>query len=115
MSRPQRDPATRLAWLRPRSRLPRAQLQEWLDTFGEEAEAVRGDLVPDLVEFLEQARFVYDWEHEVHLSFFYWVQNLASPDFKFEMQKYEQEKEGETRYLVLYAMNNFTGHFYGLM
>ena len=96
---------------------PSNATKTWFETFGEEAEVVRRDLVPDLIRFLEQARVVYDSENEfgVGLSFFYWVQNLVSPDFMFEMLKYAQENEWEKKYLVLYAMNNFTGHLCRLM
>ncbi|CAO2656576.1 Nn.00g053790.m01.CDS01 [Neocucurbitaria sp. VM-36] len=87
----------------------------WFDTFGDEADAVRSDLAPDLVKFLTHARVVYDPEFGVDLHFFYWVQNLASPDFMFEQAEDLPDQGENGRVLVLYAMSNFTGHFCGLV
>lgn len=87
----------------------------WFDTFGDEAEAVCPNLAPDLVTFLQRARVIYGLETGVHLDFFYWVQNLASPDFMFEHTEDLADDEDDGRYLVLYAMSNFTGHFCGLL
>ena len=48
--------------------------KSWFETFGEEAEAVRSNLTPDLIRFLEHARFVNDPESELKDTFFfYWV------------------------------------------
>ena len=86
--------------------------QTWFDTFSDAAEAVRADLAPDLVQFLQHARVICDPEAKVDLFFFYWVQNLADPGFMFEQ---EDDWPEEGRLLVLYAMSNFTGHFCGLV
>jgi hypothetical protein len=90
----------------------------WFDTFGEEAEAIRSDLAPDLIRFLEHARFIRDPESKV--NFFYWVQNLASPEYMLQMSDMfpygsRNGKEWKQRYMVLYAMSNFTGHICGLV
>ncbi|KAH8634367.1 hypothetical protein IG631_09767 [Alternaria alternata] len=86
--------------------------QTWFDTFRDAAEAVRADLAPDLVQFLQHARVICDPEAKVDLFFFYWVQNLTDPGFMFEQ---EDDWPEEGRFLVLYAMSNFTGHFCGLV
>ena len=62
----------------------------WFNTFGEEAEAIRSDLASDLIKFLEQARFSYDWENEKHVNFFYWVDNLAGPESMFEQEEFSR-------------------------
>jgi hypothetical protein len=81
--------------------------------YGAEAETFRSKLAPDLVEFLKHARIIYDAETGRDLFFFYWVQNLASPEFMLELEECFEDEPG--RCLVLYAMSNFNGHFCGLM
>jgi hypothetical protein len=88
--------------------------KSWFDTFGEEAEAVRANLASDLITFLEQARYSYDWENEKYINFFYWVDNLAGPDRMFEQEGYFQD-HGEKRYLILYTMNSYHNHPCGLV
>jgi hypothetical protein len=84
----------------------------WFDLHGDEAEAFRSKLAPDLIRFLEHARTMHDAKSGEDLFFFYWVQNVASPEFMFEMEDGFPE---DGTYLVLYAMSNFTGHICGLM
>lgn len=43
----------------------------WFDTFGDEAEAVRSDLGPDLIKFLQHARVICDPKFGVDLYLFY--------------------------------------------
>jgi hypothetical protein len=87
----------------------------WFDTFGDDAEAVRAQLAPDLVRFLQQARVIHDPEFAADLPFFYWLQNLASPNFMFEQAEDWSDDGEDGRFLVLYEMNNFTGHWCGLV
>lgn len=79
---------------------------------------LRPNLAPDHVNFLEHARVVDNLDNlEVgcNLYFFYWVQNLASPEFMLEQAELFQYDGEEGRFLVLYAMSNFHGHFCGLV
>lgn len=104
-----------------------AQSKTWFEIHGEEAEAVRSDLSPDLVQFLEQAQIPYGTEGESCLDFFYWSGGLSDQEYMFEFEDFlwqydyaenEHEKcEGdERRRLVLYGAEHFrTGHICGLM
>ncbi|KAI4667105.1 uncharacterized protein J4E79_001789 [Alternaria viburni] len=92
-----------------------ATCKTWFDTFGDDAEAVRPQLSPDLVRFLQEARLIGYSESVVDLSFFYWLQNLASPNFMFEQAEDWSDDGEDGNLLVLYEMNNFSGHWCGLV
>jgi hypothetical protein len=108
------DEILRLGWVGSGRSLEslESNCKTWFDMYGAEAEAFRSKLAPDLVEFLEHARIMCDAESGGDLFFFYWVQNLASPEFMIELEDCFEE-HGQC--LVLYAMSNFNGHFCGLV
>ncbi|KAI4614255.1 uncharacterized protein J4E87_009653 [Alternaria ethzedia] len=76
--------------------------KSWFQVFGEEAEAERSNLSPDLVQFLEQVQIPRVEEEGFYPEFFYWVQGLSHPEYMFEFEDMlwdydytnEQEKEG---------------------
>jgi hypothetical protein len=85
----------------------------WFDHWSEEADALRNTLSPDLVAFLERA-YVTNTDH----SFFYYVDGLWSPNMLIEEATIFNEcysEDDPTRYIVLYAMNDFASHQVGLM
>ncbi|CAN9200651.1 unnamed protein product [Alternaria alternata] len=87
----------------------------WFDTFGDTAEAIRPQLSPDLVRFLEHARVIQDPETGADLCFFYWFKNLAGPKSMFKQAEGWLDYGRYGQLLVLYSMNNFTGHWCGLV
>jgi len=116
--------------------------KSWFEVFGDEAEAERSNLSPNLIQFLEQIQIPRVEEEGFYPEFFYWVQGLSHPEYMFEFEdmfwdydykndgdetheeEVEQEEgdedEDETgdegRRLVLYAAGHFdTGHICGLM
>ena len=87
----------------------------WFDTFGDAAEAIRPQLSPDLVRFLEHARVIQDPETGADLCFFYWFKKLAGPESMFKQAEGWLDYGRYGQLLVLYSMNNFTGHWCGLV
>jgi hypothetical protein len=83
--------------------------------------ALRPSLDSDLILFLERARF----PNVENFSFFYWVNNLAWPEYMFESGELfdthgyranvEDSEEWAERFVVLYAMNDFGSHRLGLV
>jgi hypothetical protein len=89
------------------------ECQTWFDHFGEEAEALRTTLSPDLLTFLRGAH-ITPLDH----SFFYYVSGLYSPSAFFEHAELFNEVHSNDdlmRYIVLYAMGMFGNHPVGLM
>lgn len=101
-----------------------ASCPRWFDYFGTQAEAVRNDLAPDLVEFLKQARIPV-LPSGSEFSFSYWVYSLTGPGSMFEspetftIHEYDaadaDDKYWEKRFVLLYWMNDFGSHRLGLM
>ena len=99
-----------------------SQCKTWFEIHGEEAEAARPDLSPDLIQFLEQAQIPYGQEGESCLKFFYSVSGLSDPGYMFGFTEAlwgdcetEDDDDGKTR-LVLYGAGHFdTGHICGLV
>jgi hypothetical protein len=84
----------------------------WLDVFSDEAEATRAAFIPDVVRFLEGARM----SDPNDMSFFYWVNGLAGPEYMLEFDIEGADDEGWTeRYIVLYMMNSFVSHGCGVV
>jgi len=73
----------------------------WFQVFGEEAEAERSALSPDLVQFLEQVQIPRVEEEGFYTEFFYWVQGLSHPEYMFEFEgmlwdyDYKNDKDEE--------------------
>jgi hypothetical protein len=97
-----------------------ANCTHWFDYYGAKAEAVRPNLDPDLIIFLERALL----PNVEEFSFFYWVNSLAGPEYMFEfelsfsyggMADAEDAEEWGERFVVLYAMNDFGSHRLGLV
>jgi hypothetical protein len=89
------------------------ECKTWFDLWGDEAEALRNTLSPDLVAFLERAYAT----HADH-SFFYYVSGLDYPSGLFEAAECISEcysQDDRTRYVVLYHMNRFGSHNVGLV
>jgi hypothetical protein len=89
------------------------ECKPWFDLWGDEAEALRKTLSPNLVAFLERA-FVTNADH----SFFYYVCGLDYPSGLFEAAECISEcysQDDRTRYIVLYHMNSFGSHNVGLV
>jgi hypothetical protein len=92
----------------------------WDDYHGTEAAAVHSNLTPDLVKFLKHAR-IADIAETTEFSFFYCVNDLASPGLMFDTEEtfvaqgYEEDQDWGGRYLNLYTMNDFGSHRLGLM
>lgn len=85
----------------------------WFEYFGDEAEALRDTLSIDLVAFLESA-YVTSADH----MFFYYVDGLNSPNRLFEAAEVfnvAYSDDDPTRYIALYAMNDFGSHPIRLM
>ena len=116
--------------------------KSWFEVFGDEAEAERSNLSPNLIQFLEQIQIPRVEEEGFYPEFFYWVQGLSHPEYMFEFEDmfwdYDYKNDGdetheeeveqeegdededeagdEGRRLVLYAAGHFdTGHICGLM
>jgi hypothetical protein len=98
-----------------------ANCTNWFDYHGASAAALRPSLDSDLILFLERARF----PNVENFSFFYWVNNLAWPEYMFESGELfdthgyranaEDSEEWAERFVVLYAMNDFGSHRLGLV
>jgi hypothetical protein len=89
-----------------------ANCRIWDDYHGAEAAALHLDLAPDLVKFLKHARIAYIPE-SMDFSFFYWVNNLASPGLISSMEGDAADAEDQDwgkRYVNLYTMNDFGSH-----
>ena len=75
--------------------------KSWFQVFGEEAEAERSALSPDLVQFLEQVQIPRVEEEGFYPEFFYWVQGLSHPEYMFEFEDmlwdydYKNDKDEE--------------------
>jgi hypothetical protein len=107
-----------------------SKCKTWFDTYAESSEHFEPEhfqnalthLSPDLIRFFKQA-----WDFwEPGFQFFYWVRGLSSPDFMVQMSEHfkyrgimnesiRDEVPWNNRYVLLYPMSNFTGHFMGLM
>ncbi|CAO2656567.1 Nn.00g053700.m01.CDS01 [Neocucurbitaria sp. VM-36] len=99
----------------------------YFNDFGDAGQAILPDLVPELGQFLQQARIVeYEPDRSGGYSFFFWVDNLARPGNMFEYEemwemildkpykpmkcKYEAK-----RFIVLYTLNQLASHHVGLV
>jgi hypothetical protein len=96
----------------------RRKRQTWFEKYGDNAEAIRDLLSPDLTAFLERA---YEVDHNGH-SFFYYVNGLFSPQIVHEQSDslnepwWQDGEQGDMRHIVLYVMNySFGSHPMGLM
>lgn len=106
-----------------------AAAKPWMSYFGDDGLAILPDLVPELGQFLRQARIIFDEPDESGgYSFFFWVNNLAVPGNMFEFEVMwemvldvhynEMLEEGEyepKRFMVLYTLNQLAGHNVGLV
>jgi hypothetical protein len=88
----------------------------WFELYGAGAQAMRPSLSSDLAAYLERT-YVAQGED---FSFFYYVYGLMNPeglfgDYAAEFINEVWSDEGEQRYAMLYAMNDFGSHGAGLM
>lgn len=97
--------------------------------FGDDGLAILPDLAPELGQFLQQVRVLFN-EPEVSrgYSFFFWVDNLAHPgdmfryeemwemslDFHYEGMPAKREYEVR-RFILLYPLNQLVSHHVGLV
>jgi hypothetical protein len=88
----------------------------WFDYHGDEAEAIRDVLSPDIFAFLERA---YVMDCEGGHAFFYYVGGLFSPSLVHEISEifdHDSEDGGMLQNIVLYNMNSsFGSHPVGLV
>jgi hypothetical protein len=87
--------------------------QSWFDIYGSAATAVRDQLSPDLIAFLQQA-----WAVDNDHSFFYYVNGLHHPSSLFanhDASLSNANGDGRPRYLTLYAANDLAEHPDGLV
>ncbi|KAF2993162.1 hypothetical protein E8E13_000065 [Curvularia kusanoi] len=88
----------------------------WFDYHGDEAEAIRDILSPDIIAFLERA-YVVDWDGG-H-AFFYYVAGLFTPSLVHELSETfnnDFSEDGMLQNIVLYNMNSsFGSHPVGLV
>jgi hypothetical protein len=88
----------------------------WFEYHGDEAEAIRDTLSPDLIAFLERA---YEVDCENGHSFFYYVAGLFSPALVHEQSdtfNHESADDDDLQIIVLYNMNySFGSHPVGLL
>ncbi|KAH4063780.1 hypothetical protein HBH50_186600 [Parastagonospora nodorum] len=88
----------------------------WFDYHGDEAEAIRDILSPDIIAFLERA---YEVDCEDGHAFFYYVAGLFSPSLIHELSEtfnHDSSEDGILQNIVLYNMNSsFGSHPVGLV
>jgi hypothetical protein len=102
----------------------------WMSYFGDDELEILPDLVPELQQFLHEARVIFEDPDKCGgaFSFFFWVDNLAAPGNMFEYDEmwdmtldcnYDVEPlrcEFEAnRFMVLYSLNQLASHVVGLV
>jgi hypothetical protein len=93
--------------------------QTWFEKYGDDAEAIRDLLSPNLTAPLERA---YEIDYDGGHSFFYYVNGLFSPQIVHDQSDglneawWQDGEEGALRQIVLYVMNySFGSHPMGLV
>lgn len=103
--------------------------RSWMSHFGDDELGILPDLVPEVRQFLQQARIVFNEpDKSGGFSFFFWVDNLAAPGNFFAVEEMVEmaldpvddtvpvkcEYE-EKRFLLLYTLNQLASHNVGLL
>lgn len=101
------------------------ETKTWFEAYGDDASSALPDLDSEVTQFLQQARVVSPQREP---TFFYWVDDLAYPEFMFEFEEhfaseldfqYEGEPEKRdyepNRYIVLYGLTHLDSHSLGLV
>jgi len=95
-----------------------ANLQTWWDIYGEncDAEGISSRLVPELVEFLENALHVeYNFD-SAYRNFFCYVYSLAIPNtILSDMSIHDGMDEEPPRYVLLYHVTDLLSHPHGIL
>lgn len=96
----------------------------WYSCFYENELRTFSDLVPELRQFLQEARMITDVEC---YNFFFWVSGPANLEYMFEFEEMwecaldeDNEKEPsleyeKKRYILLYPLNQLASHQVGLL